>query len=142
MDVVELYQRRAPIEIAPEDFRKVGYQVVDQLANFLECLPQLPVTTGETPTHIRKILGENSLPDEGDSLESLLDETTRLLVNHSLFNGHPRFWGYITSSAAPIGALAYWNRYRHPYIWKKRAQEQLPVLGGFGIRLQSDILAI
>ncbi|MGB6688950.1 MAG: pyridoxal-dependent decarboxylase [Terracidiphilus sp.] len=25
---------------------------------------------------------------------------------HSLFNGHPRFWGYITSSAAPIGALA------------------------------------
>lgn len=106
MDVVELYQRRAPIEIAPEDFRKVGYQVVDQLANFLECLPQLPVTTGETPTQIRKILGENSLPDEGDSLESLLDETTRLLVNHSLFNGHPRFWGYITSSAAPIGALA------------------------------------
>jgi len=106
MDVMELYQRRAPIEITPEDFRKVGYQVVDQLANFLECLPQLPVTTGETPTQIRKILGENSLPDEGHSLESLLDETTRLLVNHSLFNGHPRFWGYITSSAAPIGALA------------------------------------
>jgi glutamate/tyrosine decarboxylase-like PLP-dependent enzyme len=29
-----------------------------------------------------------------------------LLFDHSLFNGHPRFWGYITSSAAPIGALA------------------------------------
>jgi len=29
-----------------------------------------------------------------------------LLTGHSLFNGHPRFLGYITSSAAPIGALA------------------------------------
>ncbi|MGV7223301.1 MAG: pyridoxal phosphate-dependent decarboxylase family protein [Nitrospinales bacterium] len=28
------------------------------------------------------------------------------MFEHSLFNGHPRFWGYITSSAAPIGALA------------------------------------
>jgi hypothetical protein len=28
------------------------------------------------------------------------------LFDHSLFNGHPRFYGYITSSAAPIGILA------------------------------------
>jgi glutamate/tyrosine decarboxylase-like PLP-dependent enzyme len=36
----------------------------------------------------------------------LLQETAGLLFEHSLFNGHPRFWGYITSSAAPLGALA------------------------------------
>src|SRR6185437_9227572 len=28
-----------------------------------------------------------------------------LLFDHSLFNAHPRFFGYVTSSAAPIGAL-------------------------------------
>ena len=39
-------------------------------------------------------------------------------------------------------ALAYWNSHRHPYLWKKRPQEQLPVFGGFGIHLRSDILAI
>jgi hypothetical protein len=27
------------------------------------------------------------------------------LFEHSLYNGNPRFWGYITSSAAPLGAL-------------------------------------
>jgi glutamate/tyrosine decarboxylase-like PLP-dependent enzyme len=27
------------------------------------------------------------------------------MFENSLLNGHPRFWGYITSSAAPIGAL-------------------------------------
>ncbi|HEV7127758.1 MAG TPA: pyridoxal-dependent decarboxylase, partial [Ktedonobacterales bacterium] len=35
----------------------------------------------------------------------MLDSAADLLLAHSLFNGHPRFWGYITSSAAPIGAL-------------------------------------
>ena len=29
-----------------------------------------------------------------------------MLFNHSLLNGHPKFFGYITSSPAPIGALA------------------------------------
>src|SRR4029078_5818154 len=29
-----------------------------------------------------------------------------LLFEHSLLNGHPGFYGYITSSAAPIGMLA------------------------------------
>lgn len=98
-------QRRAPIEIAPEDFRKAGYRVVDQLAAFLETLPQRPVTTGESPKEIKNLLGSKSLPEEGVALGSLLDDTIDLLVNHSLFNGHPRFWGYITSAAAPIGAF-------------------------------------
>jgi glutamate/tyrosine decarboxylase-like PLP-dependent enzyme len=42
----------------------------------------------------------------GANAEGLLDEAAQLLIEHSLFNGHARFWGYITSSAAPIGALA------------------------------------
>jgi glutamate/tyrosine decarboxylase-like PLP-dependent enzyme len=29
-----------------------------------------------------------------------------LLFDHSLFNGHPRFFGYITAPPAPIGILA------------------------------------
>jgi aromatic-L-amino-acid/L-tryptophan decarboxylase len=36
---------------------------------------------------------------------ALLERSTRLLFEHSLFNGHPRFFGYITSSPAPIGIL-------------------------------------
>ena len=37
--------------------------------------------------------------------EVLLEEATGLVLEHSLLNGHPRFFGYVTSSAAPIGAL-------------------------------------
>jgi transposase len=38
--------------------------------------------------------------------------------------------------------LAYWNDHCHPYVWKKRPQEQLPVLGGFGVHLRSYSLVI
>jgi glutamate/tyrosine decarboxylase-like PLP-dependent enzyme len=51
-------------------------------------------------------LGPEHFPSKGESPQKLLEESAKLLFDHSLFNGHPRFWGYITSSAAPIGALA------------------------------------
>ena len=39
-------------------------------------------------------------------------------------------------------ALDYCNQHCHPYAWKKRPQEQFTHLGGFGVQLRSDNLAI
>lgn len=41
-------------------------------------------------------------------------------------------------------ALAYWNEHCHPYIWKKRPQEQafMKPMGGFGVCRPSDNLVI
>ena len=97
--------KAAPLEMSRDEFRALGYRLVDQIADFFESLPQCPVNPGESPMTIRGMLGEGSLPEHGTPPESLLEKTADLLLNHSLFNGHPRFWGYITSSAAPIGAL-------------------------------------
>ena len=91
--------------MTPDEFRLLGHRLIDELGRFLESLPRRPVTRGETPDDIRQRLGEAALPLTGTPAESLLEEATALLVEHSLFNGHPRFWGYITSSAAPIGVL-------------------------------------
>ena len=41
----------------------------------------------------------------GSDPASLASDAADLLIAHSLFNGHPRFFGYITSSATPIGAF-------------------------------------
>jgi len=35
----------------------------------------------------------------------LLEQTAELLFAHSLINGHPRFFGYVTAAPAPIGIL-------------------------------------
>jgi glutamate/tyrosine decarboxylase-like PLP-dependent enzyme len=99
-------QRRAPIEMKADDFRRVGHHLVDRIADLLDSLPALPLTTGESPPDIRKALeAARLLPDIGTDPAQLMDHATDLLFDHSLFNSHPRFWGYITSAAAPIGIL-------------------------------------
>jgi glutamate/tyrosine decarboxylase-like PLP-dependent enzyme len=99
--------RARPLHLDREAFRAIGHRLVDQVAELLESVPTRPVTPGEEPPEVRKALGTDApLPEEGSDPAVLLQETARLLFDHSLFNGHPRFWGYITSSPAPIGMYA------------------------------------
>jgi glutamate/tyrosine decarboxylase-like PLP-dependent enzyme len=99
--------RTAPLNLSSDEFRTVGHQLVDRIADFFDSLPQRPVTTGESPSAIRQALDAGrTLPREGANAAELLNRATSLLFDHSLFNAHPRFWGYVTSSAAPIGVLA------------------------------------
>ncbi|MFL5518075.1 MAG: pyridoxal phosphate-dependent decarboxylase family protein [Gemmatimonadales bacterium] len=99
-------ERVAPLEMSPAEFRRVGHALVDRIASFLDGIRTDPLTPGETPAQLRPFIGRPPLPSDGASAEQLVDEAADLLLGHSLRNGHPRFMGYITSSAAPIGALA------------------------------------
>jgi aromatic-L-amino-acid/L-tryptophan decarboxylase len=99
-------KRTAPVEIQSEEFRRMGYHLVDRIAELLDSLPTRPVTTGESPPAIRDALDSSRLlPDVGTDPAQLMDRATDLLFDHSLFNSHPRFWGYVTAPAAPIGIL-------------------------------------
>ncbi len=98
-------RRAAPLEMSPEAFRTLGHQLVDQIASFLATLPERPVAPNESPDEVWQALGAGQLPAQGMEPGGLLEEAASLLFDHSTFNGHPRFWGYVTSSAAPIGAL-------------------------------------
>ena len=98
--------RDAPAAMDGEAFRQAGHELVDSIADFLQSLPDRPVTRDESPEALRALIGdEASLPEEGSEAAELLERAARLLYDHSLFNGHPRFFGYVTSSPAPIGML-------------------------------------
>jgi glutamate/tyrosine decarboxylase-like PLP-dependent enzyme len=89
-----------------DEFRAAGHRLVDQIANRLARIPQGPVTRAESPDAVRAAFkAERALPGEGSDPEALLTEATDMLFDHSMLNGHPRFFGYITSSPAPIGIL-------------------------------------
>jgi len=99
-----LRQRKAPLAMQPGEFREIGHRLVDEMADRLAKLADGPVTPDESPADLRRALGaEQTLPPAGTDAGRLVAEATGLLFDHSLFNGHPRFWGYITSSPAPIG---------------------------------------
>jgi aromatic-L-amino-acid decarboxylase len=98
-------KRLTPINISSNDFKNIGHELIDNIAEFNETINKKPVTQGKTPEDIQSLLGKRSFPENGESAAQLLTKATELLFNNSLFNGHPKFMGYITSSAAPIGAL-------------------------------------
>ena len=98
--------RTAPAHIDAATFRDLGHRLVDQVAGLLESLPSRPVARDESPTSVREALDlDGRLPQAGLDPALLLEQTAPLLFDHSLFNAHPRFFGYITSSPAPIGIL-------------------------------------
>ncbi|MEO6870149.1 MAG: aspartate aminotransferase family protein [Ginsengibacter sp.] len=98
--------RDNPIEIDKNEFKKIGHQLIDSIADFFDTIAERPVTTGETPQQLQSILGNDSLPETGSDLSKIFAKATSLLFDHSLLNGHPKFFGYITATPAPAGVLA------------------------------------
>ena len=99
-------QRTSPLAMTAEEFRALGTQLIHRIADFLDSIPARPVTPGESPSQVRNFLdADRSIPQRGADPAQLINRAADLLFDHSLLNAHPRFWGYVTSSAAPIGAL-------------------------------------
>jgi aromatic-L-amino-acid decarboxylase len=99
-------RRQAPLAMDAGTFRALGHQLVDRIAELLDSVPTRPVTPNESPSAVREALDLNGpLPETGTDPAALLADTPRRLFDHSLFNAHPRFFGYITAPPAPIGIL-------------------------------------
>ncbi len=97
--------RNAALDMDAEKFRELGHGLVDRIADFYAGLDRRKVTPGEPVEQVRQVLGRRELPARGALPEEILARAADLVIEHSLHNGHPRFFGYITSSAAPLGAL-------------------------------------
>ena len=97
--------RTTPLEITKNEFRKVGHDLIDTIGEFNATIRDKKVTVGAKPAKIRSLLGQKSLPENGIHISELVAKSSALLFENSLFNGHPKFMGYITASPAPIGIL-------------------------------------
>ena len=101
--------RTVPLDLSADEFRSIGHALVDDLAAMFESLEspsELPVALDLEPAEVRAALGQGGLPETGTPAAELIAEARDLLFAHSTQIGHPRFWGYICGSQAPIGALA------------------------------------
>jgi aromatic-L-amino-acid/L-tryptophan decarboxylase len=106
-DPIRLSSLESAAAMHADDFRELGHRLVDRIADFLGDLRERPVTPAEPPDRVRAALSAaDPLPEYGSDPHDIVASTAELLLEHSLFNGHPRFLGYVTSSPAPIGMLA------------------------------------
>jgi aromatic-L-amino-acid decarboxylase len=98
--------RRTPLHLDAEEFRRLGHALIDQLADRLETLSTHPVTADHRPSAVREVFElDRPMPETGAPAHAVAEGLVDRLFDHSLFNAHPRFFGYITAPPAPIGIL-------------------------------------
>ncbi len=103
----DLADRRAPLDLSPEAFAEAGHRLVDEVADLLASMRDRPVAADLTPEAVRATLDAGrALPEEGVDAAELLTRAFGMLAPNATYNGHPRFFGYITGAPAPVGMLA------------------------------------
>lgn len=101
-----LRRRKTALELDPETFARLGHDLVDRIAALLGSLRERPLTSAESAEEIRALLDADApLPEEGMDPGAALSRAADLLIDHSLYNSHPRFFGYITAPPGPLGIL-------------------------------------
>jgi aromatic-L-amino-acid decarboxylase len=88
-----------------KEFRDLGHQVVDLLAEYLEHIEERRVFPDAEPRTVNQLFNE-PLPVEPSSPESVLQELRDKLLPYCTNVGHPGYMGLITPSPNPVGVIA------------------------------------
>jgi aromatic-L-amino-acid/L-tryptophan decarboxylase len=93
-----------PLSPPPEEIRSIGAAALEWIARYYEKLPQQPVVVPTTSGALRKCLDE-PLPQTGTDFSSLLGIFDEVVSGFSRHNGHPRFFGYVSSPGTPVASI-------------------------------------
>ena len=89
----------------PKEFRDVGHQVVDLLAEYFDHIEEKRVFPDVEPRTLNELFAE-PLPQEGSSSQRVLHELESKLFPYCTNVGHPGYMGLITPSPNPVGVIA------------------------------------
>ena len=84
-----------------EDFRRLGHDLIDWIADYFEHIDDLPVLAAIEPGDLKAKLPD-SAPVQGESMEAIIADLDRLIVPALTHWSHPSFFAYFaTSTSAP-----------------------------------------
>ena len=89
----------------PREFRQIGHRVVDLLAEYFTNIEDKPLFPVVQPRHLTEAFAE-PLPQEATSADEVIQALEEKLLPYSTHVGHPGYFGLITPSPTPVGALA------------------------------------
>lgn len=87
-----------------QDFRRYGYEVVDWIAGYLDNIREYPVLANVKPGELMDRL-PGAAPEQGESMDSVLEDFRRLIIPAVTHWNHPRFVAYFAISASEPGIL-------------------------------------
>jgi aromatic-L-amino-acid/L-tryptophan decarboxylase len=87
------------------EFRRIGRQVVDLLADYFDHIEEKPVFPEVEPQTLTRLFDE-PLPQAPSEAEQVLAELQQKLLPYCTHVGHPGYMGLITPSPNPTGVMA------------------------------------
>ncbi len=87
------------------EIRRVGYQVIDLIADHLESLPDRPVFQ-PVPAELIERFVDASAPQTGTPPDAILREFAERIEPYPFGNGHPGFFAWVNSPPAVLGVFA------------------------------------
>ncbi|MFN8439320.1 MAG: pyridoxal-dependent decarboxylase [Caldilineaceae bacterium] len=90
--------------MTPEEFRQIGHQLIDWVADFRTDLPQRPVMAQVQPGEIKARLPQ-SPPQQPEPFEQIFADLDRLIVPGLSHFQHPKFFGYFPANSLLASVL-------------------------------------
>jgi aromatic-L-amino-acid decarboxylase len=88
-------------DMNPEDFRRLGHDLIDWIADYFEKIDDLPVLAAIEPGDLKAKLPATP-PAQGEAMETIVADLDRLIVPALTHWSHPSFFAYFaTSTSAP-----------------------------------------
>src|SRR5215469_8581480 len=88
-----------------KEFRNLGHQVVDLLAEYLDHIEERRVFPDAEPRAVNALFAE-PLPQDPSSPQKVIEELERKLLPYCTHVGYPGYMGLITPSPSPVGVIA------------------------------------
>ena len=86
------------------DFRKFGYQIIDQLADYFDEMEKYPVLSQVEPDWLKNNLPV-SAPEAGEDFGDILGDVDKLIMPAVTHWNHPNFHGLFSTSTSSVGVF-------------------------------------
>ncbi len=90
--------------MTPDEFRQIGYRLIDWIADYRTRVPELPVMARTAPGEVKARLSA-APPAEPEGFPAVLCDLEQVLLPGLTHWQHPSFFGYFPANSALAGVL-------------------------------------
>ena len=84
--------------MSPEEFRRIGHELIDRIADFRAGVAARPVMSAARPGELRAALPK-AAPERAESFAAVFDDLDRLIIPGLSQWQHPSFFGYFPANS-------------------------------------------
>jgi aromatic-L-amino-acid/L-tryptophan decarboxylase len=92
-------------DLEPGEFRRLGYQAIDMMADYFASIREMPVFPGKSSQAVADVFNE-PLPLVGEPPDQILQDWTSRVLPNATHLGSPRYFGFVNGSGTMLGVLA------------------------------------